>query len=64
MMGIQAASSLTTTTARHATTMDKDDNGDGVMGNDGSMGDNSLRRHDVDDDQRQRWQQLAPGSGL
>ena len=50
--------------ARHATTMDKDDNGDGVTGNDGTMGDDLLRRHDVDDDQRQRWRQLASGSGL
>jgi hypothetical protein len=44
--------------------MDKDDNGDGVMGNDGTMGDDPLRRLDVDDDQRQRWRQITPGSGL
>ena len=63
-MEIQAASTPTTTMARHATTMDKDNNGDGVTGNDGTMGDDPLRRHDVDDDQRQRWRQLASGSGL
>jgi hypothetical protein len=49
-MGIQAASTPTNTMARHATTMDKDDNGDGVTGNDGTMGDDPLRRHNVDDD--------------
>ncbi len=49
---------------QHATTMDKDDNGDGVTGNDGTMGDDPLRRQDVNNDQQQRWRQLALGSGL
>ena len=49
-MEIQATSTPTNTTARHATTMDKDDNGVGMTGNDGTMGDDPLRRHNVDDD--------------
>ena len=38
-MGIQVASSPTTTTVRHGMMTDNDDDGDGVIGDNGTMGD-------------------------